>query len=146
MSIEYDAQVAAVVRVMKVVPIIIYIIVAFFLTIVAILSLSITFNDINHLITTPNGGEGIIQLVSGILLTVIIIELFETVIIYLRTKRVPVRAILIAGLTAMIRHVIILNISDTKPEVLISSAIMIAVLVGGVFLLREDIDNGRIKI
>jgi uncharacterized membrane protein (DUF373 family) len=146
MPIDYDAQIAAIIRVMTVVPVAIYIVVAFFLTIVAIMSLGITFIDIYHMINTQNYGEGIIQVVYGILLTVIIIELFETVIVYLRTKRVPVRAILIAGLTAMIRHVIILNISETKPEVLIGSAVMIAVLVGGAYLLREDIEPIRIKI
>ncbi len=133
-------QTAPVIRIMTAVPVLIYIVLAFFLTIVALISLGIT------LITSQNWDEGIIQVIYSILLTVIIIELFETVIVYLRTKRVPVRAILIAGLTAMIRHVIIFNVSTVEPIEIIGPAVMLAVLVAGVYLLREDIDTGNIKV
>jgi uncharacterized membrane protein (DUF373 family) len=125
-------------RVMTTAPLVIYVIVAFFLTIVAIISLGITFLDILTMISTRNWSEGIVQVIYSILLTVIIIELFETVIVYLQTKRVPVRAILIAGLTAMIRHVIIFNISSAQPMEIIGPAVMLAVLIAGVYLLRED--------
>lgn len=134
---------ALVIQVMTVVPVIIYIVLAFFLTTVAIISLGITLFDIISMITTQNWDQGIIQVIYAILLTVIIIELFETVIVYLRTKRVPVRAILIAGLTAMIRHVIIFNVTNAQPIEVIGPAIVLAVLIAGVYLLREEIDTGN---
>lgn len=134
---------ALVIQVMTVVPVIIYIVLAFFLTTVAIISLGITLFDIISMITTQNWDQGIIQVIYAILLTVIIIELFETVIVYLRTKRVPVRAILIAGLTAMIRHVIIFNVTNAQPIEIIGPAIVLAVLIAGVYLLREEIDTGN---
>jgi len=144
MTENHEIQTARLIRVMSIVPMIIYIVVAVFLTILAIISLGITLVDIITMITTQNWDEGIIQVIFAILLTVIIIELFETVIVYLRTKRVPVRAILIAGLTAMIRHVIIFNVSkETQPIEIIGPAVMLAVLIAGVYLLREDPDGAN---
>jgi uncharacterized membrane protein (DUF373 family) len=134
---------AMVIRIMTVVPVLIYIVLAFFLTIVAIISLGVSLMSIITMITTQNWDTGIFQVIYAILLTVIIIELFETVIVYLRTKRVPVRAILIAGLTAMIRHVIIFNASTAQPIEILGPAIMLAVLIAGVYLLRENIDTGH---
>jgi uncharacterized membrane protein (DUF373 family) len=139
-------QTAPVIRVMTTVPVLIYIVLALFLTVVAVISLGITLMEIISLFTTQSWDEGIIQVIYSILLTVIIIELFETVIVYLKTKRVPVRAILIAGLTAMIRHVILFNISKAEPIEVIGPAVMLAVLIAGVYLLREDIDTGNIRI
>lgn len=139
-------QTAPVIRIMTTVPVLIYIVLALFLTVVAVISLGITLMEIISLFTTQSWDEGIIQVIYSILLTVIIIELFETVIVYLKTKRVPVRAILIAGLTAMIRHVILFNISKTDPIEVIGPAVMLAVLIAGVYLLREEIDTGNIRI
>jgi uncharacterized membrane protein (DUF373 family) len=146
MSDSLAEQTAPVIRVMTAVPVLIYIVLALFLTIVALISLGITLFEIISLFITQNWDEGIIQVIYSILLTVIIIELFETVIVYLKTKRVPVRAILIAGLTAMIRHVIIFNISVAQPIEIIGPAVMLAVLIAGVYLLREEIDTGNIRM
>ena len=140
---NHDIQTALLIKYLRVVPVIIYIVVAFFLTIAAIFSLGITLYDIISMILTHNWEEGIIQVIYAILLTVIIVELFETVIVYLRTKRVPVRAILIAGLTGMIRHVIIFNVSTAEPIEIIGPAVMLAVLIAGVYLLREEGDSGH---
>ncbi len=137
MTDPHEIQTARLLRILTTIPIIIYLVIAVFLTILAIISLGITFIDIITMIATQNLADGIIQVIYSILLTVIIIELFETVIVYLRTKRVPVRAILIAGLTAMIRHVIIFNFSNIQPIEIIGSAIMMAVLIAGVYLMRE---------
>lgn len=143
MTDTHELQTALLIKYLRVVPVIIYIVVAFFLTIAAIFSLGITLFDIIAMITTPDGEYGIIQVIKAILLTVIIVELFETVIVYLRTKRVPVRAILIAGLTGMIRHVIIFNVSTAQPIEIIGPAVMLAVLIAGVYLLKEENEAGR---
>ena len=143
MTENHEIQTARLIHVMSIIPMIIYIVIAIFLTILAIISLGITLMDIITMISTQNWDEGIIQVIFAILLTVIIIELFETVIVYLRTKRVPVRAILIAGLTAMIRHIIIFNAADVDPSKIIGPAIVLAVLIAGVYLLREDPDSAN---
>ena len=140
MSDKYKIQTESLILVMTTIPVLIYIVTAFFLTIVAIISLGMTFSDILTMISTQSWEEGIIQVIYAILLTIIIIELFETVIVYLRTKQVPVRAILIAGLTAMIRHVIIFNVSKVEPMEVIGPAMMLAVLIAGVYLFRDDPD------
>jgi uncharacterized membrane protein (DUF373 family) len=149
MADNYDIQIALLIKYMKVVPVIVYIVVALFLSIAMIISLGITLSEIIELIKTPNTDIGIIQIIYSILLTVIIIELFETVIVYLRTRRVPVIAILIAGLTAMIRHVIIYNVNNAEnaePMIIIGPAMVLAVLIAGIYLLREDTSSGNSTI
>ena len=142
----HEITTALLIKYMRVVPVIIYIIVAIFLTIAMIISLGITLLDTITMITTQRWEDGIIRVIFSILLTVIIIELFETVIVYLRTRRVPVIAILIAGVTAMIRHVIIYNISNDQPIQIIGPAVMLAVLTAGVYLLREETNSASNNI
>ncbi len=138
MADNYEIQTARLIRVMTIVPVVIYLIVALFLTIAALISLGITFSHIVSLLSSVDPDKGIVEVINAILLTVIIIELFETVIVYLRTKQVPVRAILIAGLTAMIRHIIIFNAEDVDMFIFIGPALVLAVLIAGVYLLREE--------
>jgi len=88
--------------------------------------------------------EGIIQVIYSILFTIIIIELFETVTVYLKTKRVPVRALLIVALTALIRHIIVINISETEVYHYLGLSVIMAVLIAGVYLLKEDIHSGNL--
>ena len=49
-------------------------------------------------------------MITALLLTITIIVLFETVTVYFKTKHVEVRALLIAGLTGMVRHILIFNV------------------------------------
>ena len=138
MSDTYEVLTARLIRVMTIIKVIIYLIIALFLTIVALISLGITFSSIVSLFSSATPDKGIVDVINAILLTVIIIELFETVIVYLRTKQVPIRAILIAGLTAMIRHIIIFNAEDVDMFTFVGPALVLAVLIAGVYLLREE--------
>lgn len=122
----------------SVIPTIIYIGVALLLSIIAVMSLLEAVAQIALMISTMRWENGIIQVVYSILFTVIIIELFETVTVYLKTKKVPVRAILIAALTALIRHVIIINVSEVEIYNYIGISILMAVLIAGIYLLRDE--------
>ncbi len=134
----YDLWINRIIRWFGAIPIFVYIIVAIFLTIIAIASLIITGFEIYLMFIGGETSSTLVDIIYSILLTVIIVELFETVTVYLRTKRVPVRAILIAGMTALVRHVIILNITELSPAETFGIAILMAVFVGGIYLLREE--------
>jgi uncharacterized membrane protein (DUF373 family) len=132
------------------IPLIIYFFVAVLLTIIAVVSLYDAAQLIWNLDATkllPVGSlsqnllltDGIVKVVNAILLTITIIVLFETVTVYFRTKHVPVRALLIAGLTGTIREILIINYSTgLDPLRLFATVGILAVLIAGVVLVKED--------
>jgi uncharacterized membrane protein (DUF373 family) len=76
--------------------------------------------------------------IHAILLTVIIIEMFETVTIYLRTKQIPLLVLLMVGLTAMIRHVLSFSFEEAEAVNMAATAIVILVIVCGIYLLKNN--------
>ncbi|KAF5088224.1 phosphate-starvation-inducible PsiE family protein [Methanospirillum sp. J.3.6.1-F.2.7.3] len=122
----------------------VYVGVAILLSIIALLSLIESFLEVVVILSSMHWEEGIVQVIYSILFTIIIIELFETVTVYLKTKRVPVRALLIVALTALIRHIIVINISETEIYHYLGISVIMAVLIAGVYLLKEDIHSGNL--
>lgn len=128
------------------IPMMIYIGVAILLSIIAIMSLIESVYSIISMITSFNYSEGVIQVVYSILFTIIIIELFETVTVYIKTKKVPVRALLIVALTAVIRHLIVISVNETPIMEYVGVSVVMAVLISGIYLLKEDIQASNIRI
>lgn len=124
--------------------IVVYVGVAILLSIIAIFSLAESFLGVIALLSSMQWEEGIVQVIYSILFTIIIIELFETVTVYLKTKQVPVRALLIVALTALIRHIIIMNISESELFRYLGLSVIMAVLIAGIYLLKEDIHSGNL--
>jgi hypothetical protein len=62
----------------------------------------------------------------------------RTVTVYFRTKHVEVRALLIAGLTGMVRHILIYNMEGIDPMALVATAGLLAVLIAGIVLVRPE--------
>jgi uncharacterized membrane protein (DUF373 family) len=121
------------------IPLIIYFFVAILLTIVAVVSLYDAALLIKNLDLTLLLTDGIVKVVNAILLTITIIVLFETVTVYFRTKHVPVRALLIAGLTGTIREILIINYTPlSNPLLLFATVGILAALIAGVILVKED--------
>jgi phosphate starvation-inducible membrane PsiE len=60
------------------------------------------------------------------------------VTVYFRTKHVEVRALLIAGLTGMVRHVLVYNVSTVDPLVLFGTVALLAVLIAGIVLVKPE--------
>ena len=133
-----------IVNTFSIISISVYIGVAILVSIIAIFSLAESFLGVIALLSSMQWEHGIVQVIYSILFTIIIIELFETVTVYIKTKRVPVRALLIVALTALIRHIIIINISDTELFHYIGLSVIMAVLIAGIYLLKEDIQSGNL--
>jgi len=126
------------------IPIICYLIVAVLLSILAFLSLINAGNYIFHIFDNLEGvtigmyqSLGIYHAIHAILLTVIVIEMFETVIIYLRTKQIPILILLMVGLTAMIRHILSFSFAEVEIMDMTATAIVILVIVCGIYLLKN---------
>jgi phosphate starvation-inducible membrane PsiE len=135
---EESSRMQLVITLFSMIPLWIYLVVAVLLSVVAIVSLYDAVLLTLQLVTHPNLGIGIIDVVRSLLLTITVIVLLETVTVYFRTKHVPVRALLVAGLTGMIRQILVLNTSDIDPSQLLALVAVMAVLIAGVILVKDD--------
>jgi hypothetical protein len=118
------------------VPLILYTIVALMLTIIAIVSVWDSAVLVYHLVFPSTVPVSIIEIINALLLTITIIVLFETVAIYFRTKQVDVRILLIAGLTGMVRHILVYNMGSIDPISLFATVALLAVLIAGIVLIK----------
>jgi phosphate starvation-inducible membrane PsiE len=64
--------------------------------------------------------------------------LFETVTVYFKTKHVEVRALLVAGLTGMIRHILVYNMEGIDPTMLLATVALLAVLIAGIVFVKPE--------
>lgn len=120
------------------VPLVLYTIVAVMLTIIAIVSVYDSIILIYQLIVPSAVSVNIVSVINSLLLTITIIVLFETVSVYFRTKHVEVRALLVAGLTGMVRHILVYNMEMVDPVLLAASVGLLAVLIAGIVLVKPE--------
>jgi uncharacterized membrane protein (DUF373 family) len=120
------------------VPLVLYTVVAIMLTVIAVFSVYDSAVLIYQLVVPPSSPINIISVINALLLTITIIVLFETVMVYFKTKHVEVRALLVAGLTGMVRHVLVYNMVDVDPLTMLATAVLLAVLIGGIVLVKPE--------
>jgi uncharacterized membrane protein (DUF373 family) len=120
------------------VPLVLYTIIAIMLTIIAIFSVYDSAHLIFQLLTTVNESVNLVSVINAILLTITIIVLFETVTVYFRTKHVEVRALLVAGLTSMVRHILVYNMSSVDAPTMFAVVALLAVLIAGIVLVKPE--------
>lgn len=123
-------------NIFSLVPLILYTVVAFMLTIIAIVSVWDSAVLVYHLVIPTTVPANIIDIINSLLLTITIIVLFETVAIYFRTKQVDVRVLLIAGLTGMVKHILVYNMGSIDPVTLFATVSLLAVLIAGIVLIK----------
>ena len=115
----------------------IYALIAILLIIIALLT---SLDAVYLILTIFSGGDlitGILEVLHILLLTIIVVEVLETVTEYFRTKKILVRPILIAGLTAMVRKVLILNVEQIQLVDSVSIIGMIAVLTFAIYVVGK---------
>ena len=129
---------APVTRIFSLVPLVLYTIVAIMLTVIAVFSVYDAASLIVQLATTSNESVNLVNVINALLLTITIIVLFETVAVYFRTKHVEVRALLTAGLTGMVRHVLVYNVATVDAMQMFATVAVLAVLIAGIVLIRPE--------
>ena len=127
-----------VVRIFSMVPLILYGIVALLLTIIAVFSVYDAVQLIVQMIVTRDFADGLTNVLMALLLTITIIVLFETVIVYFKTKHIEVRALLVAGLTGLVRHVLIYNVSGGDTAQMFATVALLAVLIVGIIYIKPE--------
>jgi len=122
----------------SIVPLVLYTIVAIMLTIIAVISLYDSAVVIYKLIVPTGVVVTLIDVINALLLTITIIVLFETVTVYFKTKHVEVRALLVAGLTGMVRHILVYNMVGIDANVMFAVVALLAVLIAGIVLVKPE--------
>ena len=120
------------------VPMVLYTVVAILLTVIAVFSVYDSAILIYQLIVPPSSPVNIISVINALLLTITIIVLFETVTVYFRTKHVEVRALLVAGLTGMVRHILVYNMGGIDPMTMFGTVALLAVLIAGIVFVKPE--------
>ena len=116
----------------------IYFITAVILAVLALVSFVAAGIQFLALLGPGDLTSSLIQVLHAILLTIIIVEILETITAYFKTSRVLVRPILVAGLTAMVRRVLILGVEAINPTETLVTVAVIAVLTAAVVLVGKE--------
>ncbi|QYZ78823.1 hypothetical protein E2N92_04950 [Methanofollis formosanus] len=116
----------------------IYLVIAAVLSLLAVISL---YDVALRFFVILDGGsmtEGVLAVLHALLVTIIIIEILETVTAYFRTCRLQVRPILIAGLTAMVRKILVYGLEPLDVYDVAGTVAIIAVLSLAVALIGKE--------
>jgi uncharacterized membrane protein (DUF373 family) len=116
----------------------IYFVTAVILSFLAIVSFVVAGIQFTALLAPGDLTTHLLQVLHAILLTIIIVEILETITAYFKTSRVLVRPILVAGLTAMVRRVLILGVESIDPTETLVTVAVIAVLTAAVVLVGKE--------
>ncbi|RXE57439.1 hypothetical protein ABH15_02150 [Methanoculleus taiwanensis] len=106
----------------------IYLAIAIALSILAILSLYDVALLILEVFTTKNTTLGVLAVLHALLVTIIIIELLDTVTLYFKTNRLQVTPILIAAMTAMVRRILTFGVEPVEAADVALTIVAILVL------------------
>jgi uncharacterized membrane protein (DUF373 family) len=117
---------------------IVYLMIAVILIVLVVFSFYGVFLQLLTLVQGANLMEGILAVLHTLLLSIIILELLETVTIYFQTHQVQVRPILFAGLTAMIRRVLVFGVEEVDVLDLLATVAVIAVLTAAIVLIGRE--------
>lgn len=113
----------------------IYLLVALFLGIMALLTFFIVAGDLASFLASPGELTIIDKALNDLLVTLIIAALIQTVIVYIKTRTLDLRLILGVGLTAMIRRVLVFGVEKTITwEQMAVTALLILVIIIGIYL------------
>jgi len=141
MKRDYEHMEEKIIRILGSGTYLIYVCVAVILLILAILSLSDAMSGF-HMIITGSKESGMMEALHAVLLTIVIIEIMETVTGYLRTHTIQIRPILVAGITAMVRRLLFF---DTEPlttlllgEVVLAIVAILVLTIAIIYLGKEE--------
>ena len=116
----------------------VYLVIAVVLSLLAVISFYGVFLEVTKIFTLPSMTSGIIQVLHALLVTIIILELLETVTVYLTVHQIMVKPLLIAGLTAMIRRVLVFGVEPSEPLDIFATVAVIAVLTIAIIYIGKE--------
>jgi len=115
----------------------IYTIIAVFLVAMALASFIVVGRDVLGGLGSESTMSVILIALKDLMVAIIIVELLQTVVVFIREEQVDIRMILGAGLTAMVRKVLVFGVEEVEiTEMAIVVALIIALTLAIVMLTR----------
>lgn len=121
----------------------IYLLVSVFLVAMALLMLYQVGKDLTVFSYLTSTTDDILQALKDLMTTFIIVELIQTVVVYLKSHKLDIRLVLAAGLTAMIRRVLVAGMESLSLQDLTVTALLMLVLIIAIVLAGERKINIR---
>jgi uncharacterized membrane protein (DUF373 family) len=132
----YDQTIAAIIDRIEAA---IYLIAALFLIVMAIASFFVVAGDMFQFMSGGEGIEIIYTALNDLLVVLIVVELIQTIAVFIRRHVLDLRLILAAGLTAMIRRVLLFGIEQNITSVdMAITALLIIVLAVAIYLVGQQ--------
>ena len=121
----------------------IYLLIAASLSLLAIFSFYDVILQVTTLIHAEDMTQGVLRVLHALLLTLIIVEILETVTAYFRTNRVQVTPILIAGITAMVRRVLTFGVEQIElPDIGMTLAAILVLTIAIALIGKQERADG----
>jgi len=111
----------------------IYGLIGVLLVAIALLSVAVVARD---MITTPSLSSALLAL-NDVFITIIVAEILVTVIGYIKHRTVNLRLILGAGITAMVRRLLVIGVEPISFEELVIVLAAIVILIGGMRFISD---------
>ncbi len=116
----------------------VYLLVSIFLVLLALLTLFIVGKDMASFVYAPANLDTLVLALNDLLVTLIIAELIQTVVVYFKSHQLELKLILAAGLTAMIRRVLVFGVEKNITwEEMAITAFLILVITVAIYLVGE---------
>ncbi len=116
----------------------VYLLVSIFLVVLALMTLFIVGKDMARFVTGTFSLDTLVLALNDLLVTLIIAELIQTVVVYFKSHQLELKLILAAGLTAMIRRVLVFGVEKniTWEEMAITAALILVITIA-IYLVGE---------
>ena len=117
----------------------IYLLVSIFLIIMAMVAMFVVGRDIFNFVTGSLVLDDLVVALQDLLTVLIIAELIQTVVVYFKSHQLDLKLILAAGLTAMIRRILVFGAEkgiDTTEMVVIAA--LIAIIAIAIVVIGRD--------
>jgi uncharacterized membrane protein (DUF373 family) len=121
----------------------IYLVAALFLIIMAIAAFIVVAYDLYQFISSGERIDVIYKALNDLLVVLIIVELIQTIAVFIRRHVLELRLILAAGLTAMIRRVLLFGIETniSREDMAITALIIIVIAVAIYLIGRQKVER-----
>lgn len=116
----------------------VYLLVSIFLVMLALMTLFIVGTDMARFVYEPFSLDTLVLALNDLLVTLIIAELIQTVVVYFKSHQLELKLILAAGITAMIRRVLVFGVEKNITwEEMAITAVLILVITIAIYLVGE---------
>jgi uncharacterized membrane protein (DUF373 family) len=121
----------------------IYLIAALFLIIMAIAAFIVVADDLFQFMASGERIDVIYRALNDLLVVLIVVELIQTIAVFIQRHVLNLRPILAAGLTAMIRRVLLFGIEkNVSTEDMAITALIIIVIAVAIYLIgRQKVER-----